>query len=129
MFFEDKNILIFCPKCSRLINVLLFNLNLFQSKKNISFTYFCSSCYEYINKNKTKEKIIITEKTIKENNQSINLLDYFKQFFYKPKTACKIHPHNKMCLFYNKKAKEYICISCVLEQNEKIKSNIYLLNA
>ena len=128
MFFEDKNILIFCPKCSRLINVLLFNLNLFQSKKNISFTYFCSSCYEYINKNKTKEKIIITEKTIKENNQSINLLDYFKQFFYKPKTACKIHPHNKMCLFYNKKAKEYICISCVLEQNEKIKSNIYVLN-
>ena len=24
-----------------------------------------------------------SQKTIKENNQSINLLDYFKQFFYK----------------------------------------------
>ena len=61
MFFEDKNILIFCPKCSRLINVLLFNINPFYTKKNISFVYFCNSCYEYFTKQKNKnaEKILI----------------------------------------------------------------------
>ena len=130
MFFEDKNILIFCPKCSRLINVLLFNLNIFSNKKNISFTYFCAPCFEYITKQKNKknEKILINEKIINENKQTITLLDYFKQFFYKPKTPCRIHSHNTMCLFYNKITKEYICISCVLEKNEKIKSNIFILN-
>ena len=130
MFFEDKNILIFCPKCSRLINVLLFNINPFYTKKNISFVYFCNSCYEYFTKQKNKnaEKILINEKIIHENKQSIKLLDYLKQFFYKPKTPCRIHPHNKMCFFYNKRAKEYICILCVLEFNEKIKSNIFILN-
>ena len=129
-YFEDNSILMFCPKCSRLINIISFNLNLFHGKKNISFTYFCNSCYEYYHKEKNKntQKIEINEKIIKENKQSISLLDYLKQFFYKPKIPCKKHSHNKMCFFYNKRSKEYICISCVIEKNEKIKNNIFVIN-
>ena len=33
-----------------------------------------------------------------------------------------------MCLFYNKKTKEYCCVICVLEKNEKITRNILLFN-
>ena len=70
-YFEDKNILMFCPKCSRLINILSFNLNIFHNKSNISFTYFCNSCYEYYQnqKNKNNEKIEINEKIIKKKNK------------------------------------------------------------
>ena len=128
--FEDNNIYIFCPKCSRLIKVILFQINIFYNRKNISFTYFCNSCYEYFlkQKNKITGKIEINESIIKENKETINLIDYLKQFFYKPKTACKRHKHNKMCLFYDKKMKEYMCITCVLEKNEKININIFILN-
>ena len=131
--FEDKNLFIFCPQCSRLIKVILFHTNLFYSKKNISFTYFCNSCYEFYLKQKNKEnniteKIVINDNIIDQNKQTIDLLHYLKQFFYKPKTPCKRHKHNKMCFFYDKKTKEYMCIICVLERNEKINSNIFILN-
>ena len=129
-YFEDNNIYIFCPKCSRLIKVILFHLNIFHHRKNISLSYFCNSCYEYYlkQKNKITGKIEINENIIKENKETINLIDYLKQFFYKPKTPCKRHKHNKMCFFYDKKNKAYICIRCVLEKNEKINTNIFILN-
>ena len=139
--FCDKNISIFCPKCSRLIDVILFSFNYLNSKPNLYFEYFCNSCYEYSlkqkndnnnnNKNKQeKEKQTLEdkEKIIRENKESISIIDYLKQFFYKPKTMCKRHKHNKMCLFYDKKVKEYCCILCVLEKNEKIVRNILKLN-
>ena len=125
--FEDKNINIFCPKCSRLINVLLFQLNIFHNRNNISLIYFCNSCYQYFSKQQ-KKSTEINDKIISENKDSINLLKYLKQFFYKPKIPCKRHKHNKMCFFYDKSSKEYMCISCVLEKNEKIKSNIYVID-
>ena len=131
--FEDKNIFIFCPQCSRLIKVILFQINAFHNQKNITFSYFCSSCYEYFLKQKNKdnkiaEKITINENIIKENEKTIDLIHYLKQFFYKPKIPCKRHKHNKMCFFYDKKMKEYMCISCVLEKNTKINSNIFIIN-
>lgn len=139
----DNNILIFCPKCSRLIDVLLFHFNHLHSKSNLYMDFFCNSCYEYSLKqkqkkdnsnNNKKEKLsnseLIKQKynIIKENKESISIINYFKQFFYKPKTSCRKHKHNKMCLFYNKKAKEYICILCLFEKNEKTTRNILILN-
>ena len=137
--FTDNNILIFCPKCSRPINVISFNFKMLNSKKNLFFDYFCMSCYEYElkiknekNNHNTKENTetnkISQEKIIRDNTESISLINYLKQFFYKPKTNCKKHKHNKMCLFYNNKNKEYCCILCVLEKNEKITRNILSLN-
>ena len=137
--FKDNNILIFCPKCSRLINVILFRFNYLYKKQNLSFDYFCNSCYEYslkqknnnnksIDKNEKNNNLENIENIIKENTESISIINYLKQFFYKTKTNCRKHKHNKMCLFYNKKEKEYCCILCVLEKNEKIKRNILLLN-
>ena len=137
--FKDNNILIFCPKCSRLINVILFRFNYLYKKQNLFFDYFCNSCYEYslkqknnnnksIDKNEKNNNLENIENIIKENTESISIINYLKQFFYKPKTNCRKHKHNKMCLFYNKKTKEYCCILCVLEKNEKIKRNILLLN-
>ena len=65
---------------------------------------------------------------IKENKESISIINYFKQFFYKPKTSCRNHKHNKMCLFFNKKAKEYICILYLFEKIKKITRNILILD-
>ena len=139
--FKDNNILIFCPKCSRLINVILFHFNYLYRKQYLIFDYFCNACYEYSLKQKNdknniannksidnKEQMNNLENIIKENTESISIVDYLKQFFYKPKTCCKRHKHNKMCLFYNKKTKEYCCVICVLEKNEKITRNILLFN-
>ena len=125
--FEDKDIYIFCPKCSRLIKVILFNINQLNNHQNISFDYFCASCYQYYskkNKIESKEEQLI----INTNKQTINLYQYLKQFFYKPKIPCKYHKHNKMCLFYNSKLRIYICIQCVLEKNKKIMRNISIVN-
>ena len=33
-----------------------------------------------------------------------------------------------MCLFYDKKNKEFICVLCLFEKNEKITRNILVLN-
>ena len=138
--FIDNDIFIFCPKCSRLINVILFHFNHLNSKSNLYMDYFCNSCYEYslkqnkedLNNNKIKiseeKKQQIKINIMNENKVSISLLNYFKQFFYKPKTSCRKHKHNKMCLFNVKKTKEYICMLCLLEKNEKITRNILLLN-
>ena len=134
--FKDDNILIFCPKCSRLINVILFHFNYVHLKSNLYFDYFCNSCYEYSlkqkinnnNKNDEKEEKYNKEDIISKNSESMSLMNYLKQFFYKPKNPCKKHKHNKMCLFYDKKIKEYLCIICVLEKNEKIIRNILKLN-
>ena len=136
--FKDDNILIFCPKCSHLINVILFHFNYINLKSNLYFDYFCNSCYEYSlkkkneknynNKNDKIDKKSNKEDIIRKNTQSISLVNYLKQFFYKPKKPCKKHKHNKMCLFYDKKIKEYFCIICVLEKNEKITRNILKLN-
>ena len=138
--FTDNNIFIFCPKCSRLINVILFHFNHLNSKSSLYMDYFCNSCYEYSLKqnkdNSNNNKIKLSEEKkqqikfniMNENKVSISLLNYFKQFFYKPKTSCRKHKHNKMCLFYVKKSKEYICMLCLMEKNEKITRNILLLN-
>ena len=147
--FIDNNILIFCPKCSRPINVISFNFNWLNTKQNLFFDYFCVSCYEYELKQKNENNshnnekkaqtkaqedkeeqnnIINQEKIIKENKESISLIQYLKHFFYKPKEKCKKHKHNKMCLFCDKKSKENLCILCVLEKNEKITRNILSLN-
>ena len=140
--FKDSNILIFCPKCSRLINVILFHFNYLNLYQNLYFDYFCNSCYEYSlkqkkekdknsnqknNSNEKKEQIN-KENIIKEYQESISLINYLKQFFYKPKISCKRHKHNKMCLFYDKKNKEFICVLCLFEKNEKITRNILILN-
>ena len=87
--FCDKNISIFCPKCSRLIDVILFSFNYLNSKPYLYFEYFCNSCYEYSlkqkndnnnnNKNKQeKEKQTLEdkEKIIRENKESISIIDY-----------------------------------------------------
>ena len=141
--FKDNNIQIYCPKCSRLINVILFHFNYLHNKSNLYMDYFCKSCYEYSLKQKNEKtktnsnnnsidqkgaKFKINNFILDENIESISLKNYLKQFFYKPKTCCKSHKHNKMCLFYNKKYKEYLCILCVLEKNKKITRNILILN-
>ena len=143
--FIDNNILIFCPKCSRPINVISFHFNWLNTKHNLFFDYFCVSCYEYELKQKneknpnnndkkaqedkeTQNNKKNLDKIIKENKESISLIKYLKHFFYKPKEQCKKHKHNKMCLFRDKKSKENFCILCVLEKNEKITRNILLFN-
>ena len=136
--FKDSNILIFCPKCSRLISPILFHFESFNSKQDLFIDYFCNICYEYSLKQKSdktnksnsnNEKDLNNKiKIINENKESISITKYLKQFFYKPKVMCKSHKHNNMCLFYEKKSKKYCCILCVLEKNEKISRNIQKLN-
>jgi len=83
--FCDKNISIFCPKCSRLIDVILFHFNNLNSKQNLYFEYFCNSCYEFSlkqknennsnntnKKEKEKQTLEDKEKIIRENKESIS---------------------------------------------------------
>ena len=67
--FKDSNILIFCPKCSRLINVILFHFNYLNLYQNLYFDYFCNSCYEYSLKQKKEKDKNSNQKNNEDNNK------------------------------------------------------------
>lgn len=72
--FKDNNIQIFCPKCSRLIDVILFHFNYLYKKQSLFLDYFCNSCYEYSLKQK--------ENTVKNDSNNNNNLEKIIKFKY-----------------------------------------------